>query len=483
VRDFYRRHPKTTWAFGSLVALALLLLLVAALFDWNLARGPIARLITAKTGRSAAIVGDLKVHLWSWTPQVDIHGLHIANPDWAKHPVMFDADTISVSVRLGRLLWGQIVLPKVEVVGPQVNLERDMTGRASWEFSTPAGAPTKKPSKPTKLPTVQLLVMRDGKINVEDQIKKLTLNGSLSAGEAASTDKNSAFQLRLSGTLNAKPLKVEFNGGPLANLNPKTPYDFNVGIVASTIHVSAVVSITKPFDLSQFTAQLHLSGEDLADAYYLTGLALPNTPKYDITGDVRRTNALFQIDGLRGQIGSSDIEGSLGVDTSQKRLALKAKLVSKNLNIKDLAPSLGTQAAPVPEINPSGNRTAVAAASVAPKLDKNAKLLPDADLQLNRVREMDADFTYHAQSVTAPKLPMKEVSFHILLNHGDLKIAPLSFILDQGAVAGTVEIDARQNIPETSIDMHVDHVDLSQFKSAKATPMCQCELRHLFSDI
>jgi len=464
--QFFGKHKRLQWfAIGSATVL-LLVVLTVTFFDWNLARGPIGRLIAAKTGRSASIDGNLKVRLWSWSPTVDIEGLRIGNPPWAMQPLMFGAQSISVTVSVARLLRGQIVLPKVEILGPRVNLERDKSGRASWEFSTPTGAPGAKAGKPTQLPAVRLLVIRDGRLNVEDQIKNMTLSGSITAGEDAGTQKNSAFELRLAGTLNAKPLKVEFNGGPLVNLNPHTPYDFNVSIVASTIHVSAVVSITKPFDLSEFTAKLHLSGEDLADAYYLTGLALPNTPQYDIAGEVKRTDALFQIDGLRGRIGASDIEGSLGVDTSQKRLALKAKLTSKNLDFKDLAPSLGTQAAPVAEVKAGAHSAAV---TRKPKPDKNAKLLPDADLQLNRVRGMDADVTYHAESVTAPRLPMREVSFHILLNAGDLKIAPLSFVLDQGAVAGTVEIDARQDNPETSIDMHVDHIDLSQFKSAKAT--------------
>ena len=463
--QFFREHKILQWFVVGIVTLLLLVVLTATFFDWNWARGPIGRLIATKTGRSASIDGNLKVHLWSWSPTVDIEGLHIGNPPWATQPLMFGAQTISVTVSLGRLLRGQIVLPRVEILAPLVNLERDKTGRASWEFSSPAGTPSAKAGKPAQLPTVRLLVIRDGKLNVEDHVKKMTLNGSITAGKEAGTQKNSAFELRLAGTLNAKPLKVEFNGGPLVNLNPDTPYDFNVSIVASTMHVSGVVSITKPFDLSQFTAKLHLSGEDLADAYYLTGLALPNTPKYDIAGDVQRTDALFQINGLRGRIGASDIEGSLSVNTSRKRLVVKAKLTSKTLNFKDLAPSLGAQAAPVADMKTNTHSVAAIRKS---KPDKNAKLLPDADLQLNRVRGMDADVTYHAESVTAPKLPMKEMSVHILLNEGDLKMAPLSVVFDQVAVVGTVEIDARQDNPETSIDMHVDHVELSQFKAAKA---------------
>jgi uncharacterized protein involved in outer membrane biogenesis len=470
VREFYARHKGLSWTLGSVATLLLVLIIFLALFDWNWARGPIARMITAKTGRPAAIDGNLKVHLFSWTPSADVEGLHIGNPDWAKQPVMFGADHIDVSVSLGRLLRGQIVLPKVEIISPVVNLERDAKGRASWEFTDPKGTPADTGGKPTKLPSVRLLVIKDGKVDVIDKIKKLTLAGTLNAGEVAGKGDKSAFQLRLTGLLNAKPLKVQFDGGPLLNLNPNTPYDFTVGIVASTIHVDATVSITKPFDLGQFTAKLHLDGKDLADAYYLTGLALPNTAPYDISGNVHRNEGEFQIDQLQGRIGGSDISGSLGVNSDKPRLALTAKLVSKNLDIKDLAPSLGVQPAPTAPIAPAGNPKEAKAAAKAAKADKkDEKLLPDADLQLNRVRGMDADFTYHAETVTAPKLPMKEVSFHIMLVNGDLKIDPLSFVMDQGAISGAVDIDARHSVPETSIDMHVEHVDLSQFKGAKAT--------------
>ncbi len=464
------RHKGLSWTLGSVATLLLALIIFLALFDWNWARGPIARMITAKTGRPASIDGNLKVHLFSWTPSADVEGLHIGNPDWAKQPLMFGAQHIDVSVSLGRLLRGQIVLPKVEIISPVVNLERDAKGRASWEFTDPKGTPPDTGGKPTKIPSVRLLVIKDGKVDVVDLVKKLTLAGTLNAGEQAGKGDRSAFQLRLTGLLNAKPLKVQFDGGPLLNLNPSTPYDFTVGIVASTIHVDATVSITKPFDLGAFTAKLHLEGHDLADAYYLTGLALPNTAPYDISGNVHRSGSDFQIDQLQGRIGGSDISGTLGVNSDKPRLVLTAKLVSKNLDIKDLAPSLGVQPAPTAPVAPAGNPKEAKAAAKAAKADKkDEKLLPDADLQLNRVRGMDADFTYHAQTVTAPKLPMKEVAFHILLVDGDLKIDPLSFVLDQGTISGAVDINARRNIPETSIDMHVEHIDLSQFKSAKAT--------------
>ena len=179
MREFFRRHKKTRWTLISLGVLLLILVVVVTFFDWNLARGPIARMITAKTGRSASIDGNLRVHLWSMTPTVDVEKLRLGNPNWAKKPLMFGADRIDVSVSLGRLLRGQIVIPKLEVISPQVDLERDAQGRASWEFTDSKGTPPPTNGKPTQLPTIRLLVIRDGKINVTDQIKKLALSGTL----------------------------------------------------------------------------------------------------------------------------------------------------------------------------------------------------------------------------------------------------------------------------------------------------------------
>jgi uncharacterized protein involved in outer membrane biogenesis len=96
---------------------------------------------------------------------------------------------------------------------------------------------------------------------------------------------------------------------------------------------------------------------------------------------------------------------------------------------------------------------------------QNELLLPDADLQLNRVRGMNADVTYRAASVQVPKIPMKAMNLHVVLDDGLLTLDPLDFQLDQGKLAGRVQIDARQDNPTSSVDLHIDDIDLDEFKS------------------
>ena len=475
MREFLQAHPKTKWAGIVVLALLVALVLFLSFFDWNWLRPALAHEITAKTGRPAAIDGDLKVHIWSWSPTVEVDGLRIENPPWADRKIMFAAKSITVRVSLLRLLRGQIVLPLVQLQNPEINLERDKQGRASWELGTREGKP-KPNGKPPKVPTIQQLVINDGQLHVVDEIRKLTFSGSLVAGERTDKPNPDAFKIRSSGTLNAKPFRLDADGGPLFDLEPSKPYSFSARITASDINLETHVTVLKPFNLGDLAIHFVVSGDDLADVFYLTGLALPNTPKYRLEADVRVDGTLYKVTDLTGRLGDSDLEGDGSVQTAGKRPELTARLHSKVLDIVDLAPTLGHRApesntlaahepTPIPVAKAHGT-TAKPKATEGPSSASEQLLLPNADLQVNRVRGMNANVDYRAAAVKAPHMPLKEVNFHLVLADGLLTIDPLDFDTFHGQFAGKVQIDARPDIPVSDIDMRIRGLQLSQFKSA-----------------
>jgi uncharacterized protein involved in outer membrane biogenesis len=479
--EFFRTHTKTKWTGIVILVVVLAIIIFLAFFNWNLLRPALARQITAATGRQASIDGDLKVHLWSWTPSAEVNGLSLKNPSWADRDMMFAAKRITISVSLARLLRGQIVLPQVNLLEPVINLERDAKGRASWELGTKTGTPNHN-TKPAKLPTVRSLVVENGKLHVVDQIRKLTFSGSLIAAEKAGKDDPSAFRVSCSGTLNEKPFKLEANGGPLLDLNPSKPYSFSAHLTASDINLETHVTVLKPFDLGLLDVTFAVNGNDLADVFYLTGLALPNTPKYKLEATVHVDGTKFTVNDLKGRLGSSDISGKAQVDAGGDKPKLSAQLASKTLNIVDLAPTLGEPATKADSLaaadtsaKHAGKKAAKAppAPATTPASANGGRLLPDADLQVNRVRGMNADVTYNAGAVIAPKVPMQGVGLHVILNDGLLTIDPLTFVLDAGKFSGKIQIDARKDVPVSDIDMRIDDIDLSQFKSAsmKESPL------------
>jgi len=459
-------HKKSAWAAAIAGAMVLALILFLVLFDWNMLRPLVAREITAKTGRAASIDGDLKVHLFSWTPSAEIEGVTLKNPPWADRELMFGAKQISVSVSLGRLLRGQIVIPQLKLVEPVLNLERDSKGRASWELGNKAGTPNGN-KQPSKIPTIQRLLIQDGKLQVTDQIRKLRFGGSVVAVQQAGEGDASAFKVRAKGSLNGKPFRLDANGGALLDLTPDKPYEFSMHVTAADINLDSRITVPKPFDLSSLDVKFVLNGNDLADVFYLTGLALPNTPPYRLSAVVRVSGTTYRVDDLSGKLGSSDLGGKVVVETSGARPKLTATIASHNLKMVDLASTLGGQAGKPESL--SATKAAVSKRGAAAIDKSQGMLLPDADLQVNRVRGMDADVTYTAVSVDMPKLPMKNVSFHVLLDDGVISLDPLSFILDQGSFSGSVRIDARRDIPESAIDMRMSDVNLAQFKTAKMT--------------
>ena len=478
-------HPtarRVVWVIGSLIALVAILLIVLSLLSDATWKHLIEKVVAAKTNRDVKIAGAVHVRVWRRNPEITVEGFTLANATWLPDKPMLSVKHFQATVTWGSILRFNPVFPRIVIDGPDLDVERDQSNRANWDFSSPGAvkpAPA-EPSAPLKLPAIQQLVLSDGHLRASDAIRKLTFNGDVAIAERAQNPQESALKVSGTGVLNGKPFKLLVTGGPLFQVDAGKPYSFNAIITAADINLEARTEIHKAFDFGSVSSSIHLSGKDLADFYYLTGLALPNTPPYDLTGLVRRDNMKFSVDDFKAKLGKSDVHGKLSIDTGRARPLLSADLTSSLLNLADLATPLGTQvsaankgdtlAAPKASEqikNPratAGKEARKAVASVDQQATGTGFLLPDADLQVNRVRAMDADVKLDAESIQTEKMPIKKLQFHLLLNDGQLKFSPLAFSLPEGEFSGEVSIDARQSVPVTEIDMHLTNLNLAQFK-------------------
>ncbi len=112
-----------------------------------------------------------------------------------------------------------------------------------------------------------------------------------------------------------------------------------------------------------------------------------------------------------------------------------------------------------------GQKAAAAAAKPA------TNLLPDAPLDVERVRGMDAEVTYKALTVrAAPNLPLRQVSLGLKLDHGLLTLSPIDFDFPQGRLSGSAVINARSSVQTDAVDMRVTGVQLQQFVTKGSGP-------------
>ena len=451
------KHKRLRIGMALWGAAAVLVAILVILFDWNMLRGPLARFASAQTGREVRIDGDLKVKLFSWSPTARIGTVSIDEPAWAKargrSAPMAKADELTLSVKLLPLFRGQVELPLIAVTRPSLVLLRDKQGQANWDFAKPGD---RSDAEPFKLPPINTFVISGGRLVITDEGRGLTIDAGIEAHEVATAAYSRGFTLKGLGKINGAPFTLNVIGGPLINVRSDRPYPFNAAVTADATMITASGEVARPFDFGQVSGTLGLKGKDLADLYLLSGLTLPNTPPYSAYGHFSRKGARYTYDDFSGRFGRSDLSGDAAVETRGVRPYLTADIASKSLDFDDLGALFGAPG--TSKAADAGQKAAVG------KLIAQEKLFPDAPLDAKRLRSMDADVKYRAESVKAPGgLPLRAVSVTTRLKDAVLTLDPISLTLPHGRVNGSASINGQKDAPFSTVDFRVADVRVEDF--------------------
>lgn len=436
------------WTGVILAVIGIGLAVLVAVWDWNWFRGPLERVASARLHRPVTISGNLDADIWSWQPSATVDGVHVANPAWAGGHEMANVRRIAVKVRLIPLLTGRLDLPLLRIEQPNVALYADAQGRRTWDFS---GG---RPQKPMALPPIRNFVIQDGRLSFVDLQRKLRFRGTINAAEKLG-EANRGFGLLGRGTINGAPFRMDVTGGPLINIRRDQPYPFAAEIRAGETYLSAEGAVPEPFKLGRFSMVGQARGPDMAALFPLTGVALPNTPPYNLRGRLVRDGFTWRISGISGRVGDSDLAGRLTVETGRPRMFLKADLTSNSLDFDDLGAVFGGAPAVGPGETASPEQRAMHA-----RLGAQQRILPDAPLDVTRIRAMDADVSYRALSIRDAPVNLTAGSVRAKLDDGLLTIDPVALEMPRGRVAGTVGLDARKATPVTSMDLRLTNARL-----------------------
>jgi len=441
------------WLAEALTVVVLATALFLAWFNWDMLRGPVARQASLMTGRNVRIDGHLAVHPWSWTPTATVSGLKIGNPAWMGGGDTADVDQFTVAVKLWPLLFGDLQASLVRAERPRLWLYRDATGRVNWRMG--------RDGQPARLPPIENIALDDGRLTYVDRIRRLVVVGTVQSNQSLAG--RGTFRLVGHGAINSNPFLVTISGAPLINVRHDRPYPFAADIRAGATRIVARGALPKPFDFGLIRSDLVVSGQNLASLYDLTGLALPNTPPYRLTGELERDGTRWTFHKVSGVVGSSDLEGAFQLDHHDGRPDLHATLSSRRMTIADLGTLLGAP--------PHGPGKTAAQQADAARLSSQSRLLPDAQLAVGRVRAMDADVHYRAASVQAgPHLPLTGFALHLVLDHGVMTADPVAFDMPHGSLAGRVRVDARRDVPATDLDMRLSNIHAEDFFRTSANP-------------
>jgi uncharacterized protein involved in outer membrane biogenesis len=451
----FRGQQALKWA-GIAVGVVAVLLIVLSLVDWNALRGPISRMASAKAGRPVQIHGDLNVRLFSWSPLIIVNGLEVGNPRWAGKEPMARVERLEAQIRLPSLLVGNIVFPTLRVSGAKLDLKRNAEGDANWSSPRKSRA---EPGAPLKLPVVRRFELEGTYVSYVDEQRKLSFQGVVAANESTFGKDAQPFRAVALGKMNDKPFQFHLRSGALVNVRRDRPYAYQAEVVAGPTRATAKGVIARPFDLGNFVADVSLAGDDLSDLFYLTGIALPNTPPYKVSGRFDRKGTLVTFRKVQGVVGDSDIRGDVEVELKGRRPFVEATLASRSLDLDDVATWFGAP--------PSIKKAETASAEQKSKgvqMKAAGKLLPDAPLKMERVHAMNAHVKYTAAAVRSGRFPIRAIDMELRLNDGVLSFEPVALRMPQGNISAHVRMNAQKDVPVTDLDASITGLELGQFK-------------------
>ena len=383
--------------------------------------------------------------------------LLVGGAPWAGPAPLARAPSFVVQLKLLPLMaGGKLVLPLIEADRPSVRLVKDVSGRASWQVG-PGGT-----AKPLKLPTINNLIISNGALTYDDAKAKTHFTGTVSTSQTVNGSGRGTFVLNGKGVLNAAPFVARVTGGALVNVDASRPYRFDARVQTGATKLAVNGMFAHPFDFGQMSGRLTVSGPDFSNLYHLTGVALPNTPPYQLGAGFAVAGKTYAFRGIGGRMGDSDLAGSLSVNDTNGRPFVTADLTSRRLKLADLAAVVGG----VPK-NPAAHTLSPAQKIMAARLKAEHRFLPDARLDVTRLRTTDARLTYRATSVDAGRLPIRALSLKAVLDHAVLTVDPLAMSLPQGRFTGVIRLDARRSPPSEAVDLRLTDARLENLMPGK----------------
>ncbi len=447
------------WTAGIMIGL----LVIAATAVYFIAtsdylRGQLEDRVSDMTGRRTQVA---KVAVdWGWTTNVKLEGIEVANAQWGKAPYMLKVDQVDVDIRLWPLLGGNVVLPRLVLRKPEVQVEKGDKEQLNWSLDeTPVvtgAAKALEPDNRFDAPVIGRLEISEGKLGYRDPKRKLELDGTVSTASGKAEDE---AELTLKGKLEGQPLELRFVGGSVLMLREtEQPYPLDLAVAFGGTKLKMKGTVQDPFKWTGANVDLTLSGPNMSEIYPLLGIPGPPTPPYTITGKLDREGTLWKFTQSKWRVGESDLTGEVTIDERRKPQFLTAKLVSQKLVFEDLAPLVG--ATPARKSNVSARQ-----AQTQAQLEATGDLFPNVPLHVEKMRAMNMDVTLDAKRVIAPPwLPVQALAFRVLIRDGNATVKPLTLsVMGGGTIAGEMGIDARSDDPKVKANLRASDIELKNF--------------------
>lgn len=443
-----------------LAPIVVIIVLLAIFWNWDWFIPIVDAEASAALGRQVTIQ-HLHVSLGR-TTTVRAMDITVDNPRGfpADEPQLATVAQLDVSVDVPRyILHRQLSIPLIEVDDPTANLRQLPSGETNYALKSSSGGNAGAP------PQLGDLVIRDGRASLIAPAEKSNFDLAIETRSAPPGSKlfsGGEIFVEARGTYAGAPITGRFIGGALLSLRDRvTPYPIDLHIENGTTIVVLSGTINDPQHFAGAHLRLSFSGQDMANLYQLTGVPIPATPPFSLTGNLNYAGGAFRFDDFAGRVGSSDLEGNIAEAPGTPRRTVVADLYSRHVDLTDLAGFLG--ATPGKTTTPGQD-----AATVAKVAQANAQpnLLPDTPINLPKINIANIDLRYHGEHIINRDVPLDNVTVHVIIQDGRITVDPLNFAVGTGTIASRLDLNPVDGVLHTTASIDFRKLQLSRIMAA-----------------
>ncbi len=438
-----KRRRKWPFLLGGLV---LALIVFVAVFQWDWLIPTVNKQASKALGRPVTIT-HLHVRL-GLVPHIEAEGVVIANPaDWPGGGNFATADKLSVDFdALAYIRSRAVVIPGIALDHPQVDAQQLADGRANWTLASTGDDTDKNDASPG--PKIGDLRISDGHVHVVSEKLRSDFNIEVATKDAAGQP--SQLVATAKGTYAKQPIDAQFTGGALLSLRDEAqPYPLNLQVANGPTKVSVVGTIKDPLAFGGANLKLDLAGPDMSLLLPLTGVAIPKTPPYRITGNLDYTKNLIKFNDMAGKVGSSDLSGDLKVDTAPDRPVVTADLQSKQVDLKDLGGFIGAE----PGDTDKGTKKPTKA---------TGRVLPSDPIDMPKLTVADVHLKYRAARIQGRSQPLDNMRADLDIVNGAVSLAPLSFGIGRGQIVSNIQLVGQDQAVRAKATIDFQRVDVDK---------------------
>ncbi len=415
-------------------------------FDYNSLKPTIAKAVKDATGRDLAM-GHFNLQI-GLTPMLVAENLAFRNPEWAHRISLAHIRRLEIHVDLVPLFFQELVIKRLVLIEPDVQLEISKSGRSNFDFDLPnkKGRDAKPFTKPTKLShfTFREILLKKVHFTVKRGDSRNPVAILLDSVEVMTTGADAPVRLRIKGSFREKAFLVKAVTGSLEQLlegEENWPLDATIEALETRTSLrGSIGDLLRIKEANFFLTAEGKTSREIGAFFHLD--RLPETGAFNLASRVTfQELGDYSISDLRLNTKGTELRSSFRIRAAGKKPRVTGIFSLQGLDLREF---LGKAE------RPSQNRQC-------------DRIFSDKPLRGDILAALDGEFKILAKRIITPYGLMPKVQADVFLKDSRLIIRPLRVTMGGGVAEVRATCQGKGKNLAVSGTVKIEELDLTSF--------------------